>query len=90
MIDKAYGWSACTPDDLVTGPCARDPSGVVEYKCPYSAKVTSNMEEASKLKNFPAKLMDGKLVNHTYYYQVQECMAICRRSCNMDTAVDKR
>ena len=85
VIDKAHGWLACSPDDLVTDPCARDSFGVVGYKCPYSAKETNNMEEASKLKNFPAKLMDGKLVlkcNHNYYYQVQGCMAICRSWCD--------
>ena len=71
----------CSPDDLVTDPSAKDPVGVVEYKCPYSTRETNNMEEALKLKNLPAKLVDGKLVlgqNHNYYYQIQGCMAICR------------
>ena len=83
VIDKDHGWLACSPDDLVTDPSARDPLGVVEYKCPYSAKETNNMEEASQLKTFLAQLVDGKLVlkhNHNYYYQVQGCMAICGRS----------
>ena len=38
VIDKDRGWLACSPDDLVTDSSARDPLGVVEYKCPYSAK----------------------------------------------------
>ena len=81
MIDKDNGWLACSPDDFVTDISAQDPLGIAEYKCPYSAKDTQTMEEASKLKNFPVRLVNGKLVlkqNHNYYYQVQGCMAICK------------
>ena len=75
------GWLGCSPDDLVMDTSSSDQLGIVEYKCPHSAKGMT-MEEASKLKNFPAKLINGKLVlkrNHNYYYQVQGCMAICKR-----------
>ena len=83
VIDEQHGWLACTPDNLVTDARnTNNPHGLVEYKCPYSARTTTIQEEALK-KDFFANIINGKVTlkkSHKYYYQVQSQMAICRRA----------
>ena len=82
-IDPEYGWLACSPDDLAQDSSAFvDEYGLVEYKCPYSAKDTS-VEEACNKKDFMAYVKDGQVTlkhTHKYFYQIQGQMAICRRN----------
>ena len=59
-----------------------DKYGLVEYKCPYSARDTT-VEEACTKKDFMAHMKEGRVElkrTHKYYYQVQGQMAICRRT----------
>lgn len=84
VIDAEHGWLACSPDDLALDSTA-DPDhqqGLVEYKCPYSAKDIT-VEEACKKKDFMSTLSNGKVClkrTNKYYYQVQGQMAICKRT----------
>ena len=80
VIHPEHGWLACSPDDLVSDTVAES-QGLVEYKCPYSARDIT-VEEACKKKDFMCMLNSGKVTlkrTHKYYYQVQGQMAITRR-----------
>ena len=84
VIDETHGWLACSPDDLAqdTSLDANNQFGLVEYKCPYSARDVT-VEEACKQKNFMSRLRNNTVTlkqTHHYYYQIQGQMAICRRS----------
>ena len=83
VIDAEHGWLACSPDDLVQD-CSAEPEnqhGLVEYKCPYSARDTT-VEESCKKKDFMSTLHNSEVTlkrTHKYYYQVQGQMAICQK-----------
>ena len=83
VIDTEHGWLACSPDDLAQDSTAEseDQHGLVEYKCPYSARDTT-VDEACQKKDFMSIMKNGEVVlkrTHKYYYQVQGQMAICKR-----------
>ena len=82
MIHPLKGWLGCSPDNWVVNPDNEDPNGLVEYKCPYSAREITPSEACTSLKGFFCNLENGKAVlkrNHNYYYQVQGTMAITGR-----------
>lgn len=53
VIDTEHGWLACSPDDLVQDSSVEPENqpGLVEYKCPYSAREIT-VDEACKKKDF--------------------------------------
>ena len=82
VIDPPHGWLGCSPDDWVIDPDVADSSGIVEYKCPYTARDMTPHEFCATNKGFFCTLQDGKLTlnrKHNYYYQVQGGLGITRR-----------
>lgn len=70
---------AATPDRIVYDCKASQPWGLVEVKCPYSARDRTPLEAARTLKNFMLKEVDGELSldrAHDYFYQIQGQMAL--------------
>ena len=59
VIHPEHGWLACSPDDLVSDTVAES-QGLVEYKCPYTARDIT-VEEACKKKDFMCMLNSGKV-----------------------------
>ena len=75
-VDEEHGFIAASPDGFI------ESNGLIEVKCPYSARNISPQKAASDLKNFPSTLLNGKLKlkrNHNYFYQVQGQLHITRR-----------
>lgn len=69
---------AATPDRVCYDSTDVSSWGVIEVKCPYSARDKS-LTEAAKSEKFMSRLHDGALKlkhDHEYYYQVQGQMAI--------------
>ena len=83
VIDATKGWLACSPDNLATDKQSKHGLlGLVEYKCPYSAR-HNTVTDAAKSKDFFASTKDGKVTlkrNHNYFFQIQGQMAICKRN----------
>ena len=80
VIDATQGWLACSPDNFATDELSKT-LGLVEYKCPYSAR-DSTVQDAAMSKDFFANIQNGKVTlkwTHNYYYQIQGQMAICKR-----------
>ena len=79
VIHLQHGWLGCSPDDWVADPDSEDPSGIAEYKCPYTAREITPTEACTSLKGFFCALDNGKLTlkrNHNYYYQVQGALGV--------------
>ena len=75
-------WLGASPDGLVYDPTANDPHGVLEIKCPASAKETS-LEELSKSSSFFLHKTGNEYhlkKNNIYYYQVQGQMHVTQRT----------
>lgn len=73
---------SCSPDNFVVDYSADPSEGIVEYKCPYSARHLTPAQSCAQLKNFCSKNVNENLelkTNHNYYYQIQGVMAITRR-----------
>ena len=87
VIDAEHDWLACSPDDLVQDSSVEpeNQQGLVEYKCPYSARDTT-VEEACNMKAFMATMQNNTVIlkqTNRYYYQVQGQMAVCgKRWCD--------
>ena len=76
-IDTSKGWLACSPDGVIEEDGAL--VGVLEIKCPYSARDMSPIEACDKLPTFSCQLIDRQLTlkrTHNYYFQVQGQLAI--------------
>ena len=77
-IDIERGWLAASPDGLVFNSSGKL-VGIIEIKCPFSAKDMTPLEAAKSLPSFPCKEIDGHLAlkrEHNYFYQVQGQLAI--------------
>ena len=87
VIYAEHGWLACSPLDLVQDSSVEpeNQQGLVEYKCPYSARDIT-VEEGCKNKGFMSTMQNNQVVlkrTHKYYYQVQGQMMICgKRWCD--------
>ncbi|XP_063217698.1 uncharacterized protein LOC134540509 [Bacillus rossius redtenbacheri] len=76
FVDLQHCFLAASPDGLV------DEDGLVEVKCPYSARELNPLDAAMQLKTFFCRVVDGELClnrSHNYYYQVQGQLHITRR-----------
>ena len=76
-IDIERGWLAASPDAIVT--YENVVVGVVEIKCPFSARSMTPLEAAKTMPLFSCKAVDEKIYlkrNQNYYYQVQGQLAI--------------
>ena len=79
-IDIERGWLAASPDGLVLNSNG-ELVGIIEIKCPFSAKDMTPLEAAKTLRSFSCKEVDGNLAlkrEHNYFYQVQGQLAITR------------
>lgn len=68
VIDATQGWLACSPDNFATDELSKT-LGLVEYKCPYSAR-DSTVQDAAMSKDFFANIQNGKVTlkrTHNYY-----------------------
>ena len=82
VISQDNPWIAASPDDRVQDPSSTPPSGLAEYKTPYSVRTTSILEACSR-KSFCLELYkSGGIVKprlkkrHNYHFQVQ-CQMYC-------------
>lgn len=69
-VNPEYPYLGATPDGIV---CDDGKCGIIEIKCPYSAR-DMNIEESLSLPGFCLEEKDGKIClknNHAYYYQIQ-------------------
>ncbi|KYM99282.1 hypothetical protein ALC62_09978 [Cyphomyrmex costatus] len=77
FIDYEYPYLGASPDGLI------EENGLVEIKCPLSAKdltAEEAIQTLPSLKNiFNKKNLDKMNSNHRYFYQVQEQLNIARR-----------
>jgi len=76
-IDIERSWLASSPDGLVYD--QDELLGVLEIKCPFSAREMTPIEAAQKLPSFPCQVIGGNLSlkrNHDYFFQVQGQLAI--------------
>ena len=76
-IDTERSWLASSPDGLVYD--QDELLGVLEIKCPFSAREMTPIEAAQKLPSFPCQVTGGNLSlkrNHDYFFQVQGQLAI--------------
>ena len=74
-------WLAATPDGIVEDPSEpttrRD--GLLEIKCPYSAKHKSPTDACRELNRFCCTLINNEVTlktTHNYYFQIQGQLAI--------------
>lgn len=77
-IDLTRGWLACSPDGLVLDQ-DKNLVGILEIKCPYSAREMTVHEACEKISSFSCKLTDNNIQlkrNHHYFFQVQGQLAI--------------
>src|SRR5579863_7707284 len=64
FVNLEHSYIAASPDGVTSD------GGIIEVKCPYSAREMTVAEAEKKIKNFYIK--DGKLKRtHDYYYQIQ-------------------
>lgn len=82
FIDLNNPFLCTSPDGLVGD------NGLIEIKCPYSARSASNLEEVSKVHNIGLRYKsDGEAflpTNHRYFYQIQGQLAITgRKWCDL-------
>lgn len=69
----------CSPDRIVMDPLSHPHIGVVEIKCPYTARAITPRQAAMSYPDFCCEIVNGNLRlkrGHNYYYQVQGQMAI--------------
>ena len=86
-IDTTHCWLAASPDGLVFDPLAINPEGVLEIKCPFTAKDTPLLNLCTNPKKKSQFFMKydqqtrkfSLKRQHPYYYQVQGQMQIARR-----------
>lgn len=77
-IDIERGWLASSPDGLIRNEKG-EVEGIVEIKCPFSARELTPSEASEKLPCFPSRIQDGQLAlkkKHDYFFQVQGQLAI--------------
>ena len=77
-IDTERGWLASSPDGIVINESG-EIEGIIEIKCPFTAKVMTPIAACESLPSFPSKLVNGKPSlkrTHDYFYQVQGQLAI--------------
>lgn len=83
VIHPQHGWLGCSPDDWVVDPdSAEDSNGIVEYKCPYTARDMTPQEACISLSGFFCSLQNQNITlskKHNYYYQVQGALAVTQR-----------
>jgi len=82
VIDPGCCWLGASPDRLVEDNDEADPNGLVEVKCPFSAKACTLTEYVEKARASCLEEVHGEVRlkrRHDYYYQVQGQMAICKR-----------
>ena len=83
-ISSEHPWLAASPDGLVKDPTeTRDRQhGILEIKCPYSARTMTPETACEELNRFCCSLVAGQVTlkrKHTYYYQIQDQMAIANK-----------
>ena len=80
VIHPRHGWLGCSPDDWVVDPdSTEDTNGIVEYKCPYTAREMTPEAACGNLKGFFCTLENRMVTlrrNHNYYYQVQGALGV--------------
>ena len=71
VVNPAYSFLAATPDGKV---CDGGHTGILEIKCPYSARNMTVAEAADKIPNFYMTTSENSIKlreTHQYFYQVQ-------------------
>ena len=81
FINIEQPWLAATPDGIVEDPS--EPTirrtGLLEIKCPYSARHKSPTDACKEIKTFCCTLINNEVTskpNHHYYFQIQGQLAI--------------
>ena len=83
-ICTEHPWLAASPDGLVEDPSEVEGrnQGILEIKCPYSARTLTPEAACQELNRFCSNLVDGRVSlkkTHNYYFQVQGQLAITQR-----------
>ena len=76
-IDTEISWLASSPDRVIYD--QDEVQGVLEIKCPFSAREMTPLHAAQKLPSFPCQVISGNFslkINRDYYCQVQGQLAI--------------
>ena len=81
FINTEQPWLAATPDGVVHDPSesASCHNGLLEIKCPYSARHKSLTDACKELNRFCCTILNDKVTlktTHNYYYQIQGQLAI--------------
>ena len=76
FINIEQPWLAATPDGVVHDPSesASCHNGLLEIKCPYSARHKSLTDACKELNRFCYTILNDKVTlktTHNYYYQIQ-------------------
>ena len=83
VINPTQGWLGASSDGLVPDPASRDPSGILEIKCPYT-KCNVSPQEACQDRDVYCTLEDGHIKlkkTHIYFHQVQLQLYVCSDLC---------
>lgn len=78
-IYEDNGFLAASPDGILLMADSEVSCGIIEIKCPYTARNMTVQEACSNSKPFYCETVDGAIKlkkNHQYYYQVQGAMGI--------------
>ena len=76
FVDTQHFFLAASPDGLVGN------DGLVEVKCPHSARTMTPFDAASEIKDFccsPSKTKITLKRGHNYYYQIQGQLHVTRK-----------
>lgn len=71
VVNPSFSYLAASPDGKI---CMNNETGVLEIKCPYSARDLTILDAVQSIPNFCLKLVDGSLAlpkSHEYFYQIQ-------------------
>lgn len=77
VVNNEFPFLGASPDGLI---CENGVSGLLEIKCPYSARNMTVAEACEHIRDFPIKQQDGTFTlrkEHPYYAQVQGQLLVC-------------
>lgn len=77
VVNNEFPFLGASPDGLV---CENGETGLLEIKCPYTARNMTVSEACELLRDFPLQQQDGSIalrIEHAYYAQIQGQLLIC-------------